>query len=133
MTQSDFDALPLLLRYGQVASVLEINRRALLDSIADGSLRCWPQTPDPRRRRYYLKVDVARMAGLRMNLPRLDRLNGWLRRGELLELLGVGQHFFHAACREGLLACDREPRPRQRLRLQWPPSVFGAANGIAGS
>lgn len=119
MTQAEFDRLPLLLRYAQVVAVLEgVNRRSLLESIGDGTLRRWPAAPVPFRIRYYLKEDVAAMAGLRMQAPVLARLQVWMSREELLRLLGLGQNYFWAAARLGVLRCDHEPRSPWRLRLR---------------
>jgi hypothetical protein len=119
MTQQAFDRLPLLLRYAQVAAVLDgLNRRAFLESIRDGSLRRWPDAGATFRMRYYLKADVAAMAGLRMQAPILARLNVWMSRTELLRLLGLGDHYYRHTVRAGLLPCDHEPRPPWRLRLR---------------
>ncbi len=118
MTQIEFDRLPLLLRRAQMWAVLSgLNRRALIESIADGTLRRWPECGGVFRMRYYLKADVAAMAGLRMNAPDLHRLNTWLARADLLRALGLGVHYFHAVVRTGLLPCDHEPRSPWRLRL----------------
>jgi hypothetical protein len=119
MTQTEFDRLPLLLRHAQVAAVLSgLNRRAFIESIADGTLRRWPDAGGIFRMRYYLKADVAAMAGLRMNAPDLRRLNAWLAREDLLRALGLGRHYFNAATRAGLVRCDHEPRSPWRLRLR---------------
>ena len=117
MTQSDFDRLPLLLRWSQVMEVLSgLNRRAFLEAIADGSLRHWPPAPEPRHRRYYLKVDVARIAGLEMH-TQLPRLNEWIARGELLQMLGLGRHLFNDVCHGSLLKCEHEDRAPWRVRV----------------
>src|SRR5690349_13925192 len=98
MTQTEFDRLPLLLRYAQVAAVLSgLNRRAFIESIADGTLRRWPEAGGIFRMRYYLKADVATMAGLQMHGPEWKQLNAWLAREDLLRALGLGRHYFNAA------------------------------------
>lgn len=119
MTQQTFDKLPLLLRYAQVVAVLSgLNRRAFIESIADGTLRRWPEFGGLFRMRYYLKADVAVMAGLQMRGPKLHQLNVWLAREDLLRALGLGRHYFNAAARLGLVRCDHEARPPWRLRLR---------------
>ena len=129
MTQGDFDRLPLLLRWSQVEGVLEgMNRRAFLEAIADGTLRQWPPAPEPRHRRYYLKVDVARIAGLEMRTPQLPRLNMWMARDELLQVLGLGRHLFNEVCNNGRLKCEYEERAPWRLRLL-APRAFAALRG----
>lgn len=137
MTQTDFDQLPILLRYAQVVAVLEgVNRRSLLESIEDGSLRRWPAPPSPFRHGYYLKRDVAAMAGLQLRLPDLARLEGWMHRRELLRLLGLGRRYYLAAARAGLLQCEHERQRPWRLRLAgpaWFAAVHPGSTAVDGA
>lgn len=83
----DFNRRAYLLPLREVREVLDLGKDAIRDLREGGQLRGWRVGPDFKWR--YLRVDVARVAGLEMDWRRIEGQPALVTRKVFQELLGL--------------------------------------------